>query len=179
VATVDTNVRRVLRRVFAERFDLGEPLPRALANFAAEVLPSGQAADWNQALMDLGATICTARAPSCARCPLVDICSTRPRLEQADCRAAHLAAEARATYRPGPPFQQSARYFRGRAVAKLRELPPGEAISLAALGRAIRPDYLATDLQWLVELLGGLAADGLARLDGELADLEKVRVSLP
>ena len=179
VATVDTNIRRVLRRVFAERFDPGEPPPRALASFATAVLPSGQAADWNQALMDLGATICTARAPSCVRCPLVELCSTRPRLERADTRAAHLAAEARATYRPEPPFQQTARYFRGRAVAKLRELPPGEAISLAALGEAIRPDFTSTDLQWLADLLGGLAADGLARLDGEMADLERVRVSLP
>jgi A/G-specific adenine glycosylase len=179
VATVDTNIRRVLRRVFAERFDPNEPTPRAMANFAAAVLPSGQAADWNQALMDLGATICTARAPSCPRCPLVDLCSTRPRLERADTRAAHLAAEARATYRAEEPFQQSARYFRGRAVAKLRELPPGEEISLIALGEAIRPNFLATDLPWLVELLGGLAADGLARLGGDLADSDQVRVSLP
>jgi A/G-specific adenine glycosylase len=179
VAAVDTNIRRVLRRVFAERIDPDEPPSRALASLAAAALPIGQAADWNQALMDLGATVCTARAPSCARCPLVELCSTRPRLEQADTRAAHLAAEARATYRPEQPFQQSARYFRGRAVAKLRELLPGEAISLRALGRAIRPDFLATDLVWLVELLGGLAADGLARLDGDLADLDGVRVSLP
>jgi len=56
VAAVDTNVRRV-----AARIGRGTP---------DELLPAGDAASWNQALMELGATVCTARAPRCGLCPL-------------------------------------------------------------------------------------------------------------
>jgi A/G-specific adenine glycosylase len=68
---LDTNVRRVLGRVFLGRRRLararGTP---ALWQLAAALLPPGRAYDFNQALMDFGATWCTARAPRCAPCPL-------------------------------------------------------------------------------------------------------------
>ena len=75
VAMVDTNIHRVLHRVFLG-IDLSEP---RLTNdqrltFAEQVLPEGKAYDWNQALMDLGATICTSTNPQCSRCPLQDVC---------------------------------------------------------------------------------------------------------
>ena len=65
------------------------------------------------------------------------------------------------------PFEQTSRYFRGRIVDALRELPPGAALSLAALGPRIKPDYTDADLPWLRKLAQGLARDGLARLDDE------------
>lgn len=74
---VDTNVRRVLGRVF-----LGPRRLRRLRNdrplwdLSAAVLPPGRAYDWNQALMDFGATWCTPRAPRCPRCPMRDFCVT-------------------------------------------------------------------------------------------------------
>ena len=58
-AAVDTNVRRVI-----ERMDRRPRRPPQLARRAAAILPDGRAADWNQALMELGATVCTARAPA-------------------------------------------------------------------------------------------------------------------
>lgn len=73
---VDTNVRRVLRRVW-----VGEHRPvrdRALWDLAARLLPRGRAYDFNQALMDLGATICTARRPRCGVCPLARMCASYP-----------------------------------------------------------------------------------------------------
>lgn len=74
---LDTNVQRVLERVFVRR-----PAARASARrqrlwrLAAEVLPRGAGA-WvvNQAMMDLGATVCTARNPRCSRCCLRPICA--------------------------------------------------------------------------------------------------------
>jgi A/G-specific adenine glycosylase len=68
---VDGNVRRVLARLF----DLRQPLDRGPGarkawELAAEHLPKGQAGDYNQALMDLGATICAPRHPDCEHCPL-------------------------------------------------------------------------------------------------------------
>ncbi|HXF81587.1 MAG TPA: A/G-specific adenine glycosylase [bacterium] len=75
---LDTNVRRVLRRVFHG----GRPVPdRRLWALAAALLPARDGYDFNQALMDLGATVCTARAPRCAACPMRAWCLARPRLE--------------------------------------------------------------------------------------------------
>jgi A/G-specific adenine glycosylase len=76
---VDTNVARVLRRVFAP----GLP-PRtgagaaALWEIAERTLPRRGRDAWthNQALMELGALVCTARARNCARCPVRRVCAT-------------------------------------------------------------------------------------------------------
>ena len=79
VPIVDTNVRRVLGRVF-----LG---PRRLArlrgqkgiwDLAGALVPARGAYDYNQALMDFGATWCTARAPRCRPCPMRGFCVTYP-----------------------------------------------------------------------------------------------------
>jgi A/G-specific adenine glycosylase len=75
-AVVDTNVRRVLRRVWlGERRRVRD---RAVWELAERLLPRGRAYDFNQALMDLGATVCTARAPRCGACPLARICASYP-----------------------------------------------------------------------------------------------------
>src|SRR5579863_9343745 len=75
VATVDTNIRRVLHRVF---LGLEHPEPKIrdaqMLTLAEQVLPPGEAYNWNQALMDLGATICTSANPQCMRCPLQSTC---------------------------------------------------------------------------------------------------------
>jgi A/G-specific adenine glycosylase len=78
---LDTNIRRVLTRVFVRR---RSPRPaqmdRRLWALAEAVIPAGKAWAFNQALMDLGATICTARAPRCPACVLRDVCAAYPRL---------------------------------------------------------------------------------------------------
>jgi A/G-specific adenine glycosylase len=74
-AILDTNVRRVLRRVF---YRDGSVPDRTLWALAASLLPVRQGYDFNQALMDFGATVCTARAPGCAACPLRSVCTTFP-----------------------------------------------------------------------------------------------------
>jgi A/G-specific adenine glycosylase len=78
VAALDGNIRRVLSRVFnvAEpaRSPAGE---RRLWALAQEHLPAGRAGDYNQALMDLGSLVCTPKSPSCAACPLADLCEAR------------------------------------------------------------------------------------------------------
>jgi A/G-specific adenine glycosylase len=72
---LDGNIRRVYARLFnisiPARSSAGE---RRLWELAAEHLPPGKAAEYNQALMDLGAMICTPRTPACKACPLVDGC---------------------------------------------------------------------------------------------------------
>lgn len=78
VPAVDANVERVLSRAF----DIAES-PRGPAGrkrfeeLAASLIPRGRARDFNQALMEFGALVCTPRDPSCGRCPLADLCAAR------------------------------------------------------------------------------------------------------
>ena len=73
-AILDTNAARVLRRFFA--LPKAQQTPRFLWSVARHVTPLGQAHIFNQAIMDLGATVCTARAPRCPACPLRPVCRT-------------------------------------------------------------------------------------------------------
>ena len=69
-AAVDTNVRRVIARLQGIR----EPARERVASHVLNMLPEGRAGDFTQALMDLGATICRPRRPSCGECPLQQNC---------------------------------------------------------------------------------------------------------
>lgn len=74
-AVLDGNVRRVLSRLFAVGGDpRSAAIRRRLWTLAEALLPPGQAGPFNEALMDLGATICTAREPHCVECPLSEVC---------------------------------------------------------------------------------------------------------
>jgi A/G-specific adenine glycosylase len=70
---VDTNVRRVI-----ERHDGVVRGPKALAARAAELVPAGRAAAFNQAMMELGATVCRPRTPVCGDCPVSRGCAGHP-----------------------------------------------------------------------------------------------------
>jgi A/G-specific adenine glycosylase len=83
VHAVDGNVRRVLARVFAIRKDVSRSAAQQeLETLAAELLPPGQAGAFNEALMELGATVCTPRAPKCSRCSLRELCQAHATGEQ-------------------------------------------------------------------------------------------------
>ena len=78
-AILDTNVARLLFRVF-----IGRGIPKAHATtkrlwrISAVLVPRRRAFDFNQALMDFGATLCTARKPKCLICPMTRLCSAYP-----------------------------------------------------------------------------------------------------
>ena len=106
VVPVDGNVERVTARVFA----IDRPLPAARAEIAAaartlghDPAASSRPADFTQALFDLGATICTPRAPACALCPWRDACAAR---------AAGLTAELpRKAPKPARPIRFGASFY--------------------------------------------------------------------
>jgi A/G-specific adenine glycosylase len=122
VAAVDTNVRRVL-----ERRDGVVRTPRELASRAASLLPPGRAASFNQAMMELGATVCRPRVPACGECPVATGC--------------HGPLPALPRRRGAVRFEDTERWARGRVLAALLagEEPPvqGErrARALAGLER--------------------------------------------
>jgi A/G-specific adenine glycosylase len=75
---LDGNVKRVLARVFDFRADVKSPAGvKQLWQLAESLVPPGKAGDYNQALMDLGATVCTPRAPACEVCPVRALCAAR------------------------------------------------------------------------------------------------------
>ena len=77
---VDGNVRRVLARLF----DIAEPSAAELRGLAGRLIDRRRPGDFNQALMDLGATVCTPRSPECAACPVARWCLARARGTQAE-----------------------------------------------------------------------------------------------
>jgi A/G-specific adenine glycosylase len=75
---LDGNVLRVLCRLCGLRGDPKRaPLHRRLWGLAEELLPQGDAGDFNQAIMEMGATLCTPASPRCDLCPLADRCEAR------------------------------------------------------------------------------------------------------
>ena len=93
VPAVDGNVARVLSRLFALREPVNTTDGQArLWELAGALLPAGQARDFNQALMELGALICRAKSPACPDCPLINYCAAG--------RAGEAAAFPRKSPRP-------------------------------------------------------------------------------
>jgi A/G-specific adenine glycosylase len=75
---VDGNVRRILCRLFAIRKPVDDAREqKQLQKLAASLIPVKHPGNFNQALMDLGATICKAKNPDCLRCPIANLCQAR------------------------------------------------------------------------------------------------------
>lgn len=78
VPVLDGNVRRVLCRVFNIAADPSlSATQKRLWRLAADLLPASHPGSFNQALMELGATVCTPRRPQCSVCPVSEICQAR------------------------------------------------------------------------------------------------------
>ena len=83
-AILDTNVARVLFRIFVRRGDVkAHAMRRRLWAISEAVLPQKHVFDFNQALMDFGATVCVARKPKCEACPMTKMCRSFPDLSSA------------------------------------------------------------------------------------------------
>jgi len=183
VAFMDTNIRRALRRLFVgpdEGVAALEISEAALLELAHQAVPLAAGWAWNQAIMELGATICTATSPACWRCPLRTHCRSYNLRQQADTALFSQAAPAegacptrRVSEKKETAYAGSNRFYRGRAVAALRELAPGSSLGPEQLGPLLKDDFSADDLPWLHTLLAGLARDGLVQID------DAARVRLP
>jgi A/G-specific adenine glycosylase len=149
VGVLDTNTGRVLARVAGRRLTPSEAQRAADAS-----VPPGDGWSWNQALLDLGASVCTARVARCDGCPLRRWCSWRggPADDPARGSAGVSGRQSR--------FEGSDRQGRGRLVEALRRDGAVPASQLApAAGWADDPERAA-------RVAAGLVADGLAADDG-------------
>ncbi|HAQ22610.1 MAG TPA: A/G-specific adenine glycosylase [Acidimicrobiaceae bacterium] len=122
VAVVDTNVARVLARWMGRRLTSSE-----VQRLADSSVPAGEGWGWNQVLLDLGAGICRARQPSCAKCPLEFSCSWRGKGPDPAVGSAGVAGRQ-------TPFEGSDRQGRGRLVATLASGPLQKDHLPAAMG---------------------------------------------
>jgi len=123
VAAVDTNVRRVITRLSGQAL-AGPDLQRAADALVAREDP----ATWNHAAMELGATVCRARHPDCAACPVSGWCVSAYRNGVVGGRGSSAAesVQARTPRRVASvPYEHTTRWLRGRIVARLRDAEDG------------------------------------------------------
>ncbi len=170
-APLDTNVRRIVHRLFFGIEYPPQASARELDERARALVPAGRAHDWSSAMMDLGSAICTARAPRCLLCPLRGECAAAP-VDAALLESARIAGAKPASPQNALPFEQTRRYARGRIIDRLRDLPPGKRISLLDLHSAI-PALAARSVEDFRELLAALEKDGLVTHDGECVALRE------
>jgi A/G-specific adenine glycosylase len=154
-APVDTNIGRVLARLVGRTLTGAEAQRRADA-----MVPVAHPWLHNQGLMELGATVCTKRAPACERCPLGRWCSWRGVGEDP-------ADGSAGSSRPQSRFEGSDRELRGRLVDTLRRGP----IDIASTEMVLR----GADRARRLRVVAGLVEDGLIesvggrlRLSGEV-----------
>ena len=148
VAVLDTNVRRVYRRVFDGTDDLtASPTVRERAA-ALDRVPDEAPGRYSVSVMELGALVCTARAPRCAGCPVADVCRWR---------AAGFPPPSRRAR--GQSYEGTDRQARGRLLAVLRaSSDPVEQTHL---------DAVWADARQRARALDGLVADGLVEPMGD------------
>lgn len=163
VAALDTNVRRVVDRVVLG----GVGSPAEIASAAAALVPPGQSAAWNQALMDFGSLQCVATSPACLICPLSDLCPAAPVAPGRPVRTVREKPEK---------FVGSRRYYRGRVVAILRGLATDQTVTAAQILERVKPVTTPAEVVWMETLVRDLASDGLARIH---EDYDPVRFGPP
>jgi len=120
--------------------------------------------------MDLGATICTARRPLCAGCPVSAVCKSAFGFDGNETGKRKAKAEPS---HDGVPN----RLYRGRIVEVLRNLDGRGDIGLRELGKRIKTPFKKSDEAWLSSLLHSLERDGLVKT--VMRSPNVARVSLP
>jgi A/G-specific adenine glycosylase len=152
VGLVDGNVARVFARLFALPEDMKGPGMRRAERIAEALVPEDRPGDFNQALMELGATVCTPQRPRCEACPVVARCRAH-----AEGRAHELPVLAKKT--PPKPARLQALVARSGGRVLLARRPEGGLFGglwePPARAGAIRARSLA-------ELLRGLGIDAAA-----------------
>jgi A/G-specific adenine glycosylase len=100
IPAVDGNVMRVISRFFALEDDIAKSSTRIkLEKLVETMIPTGEARYFNQALMELGALICTPKSPSCLLCPVMDNCEARLEGREHELPIKSKAKKARVEYR--------------------------------------------------------------------------------
>lgn len=154
VAVIDTNIRRVLTRVFTGVESHGGGTKPEDKDLALRVLPvsSEDATVWNQSTMELGAIVCTAQSPDCSHCPI-----------RGDCAFlfAGCPGLGQGRTRPRQHFRGTDRQVRGIILSELRSLPSGSSLSRSEI------NGLWEDASQLAMCVDSLDDDGLIEIESD------------
>jgi len=161
VGVVDTNVKRIFMRVLSQEKDF--------FRLADEIVPEGLADPWNQALMDFGALICTAKNPHCSECPLQELCEANisARKKGFSDYAEELQKIPRLKKTKQIAFKDTNRFFRGRIIDELRS----GGLSLDTLHETMVHSYGLNDDEKFKNLLEGLKKEGLIQMTNDYVSL--------
>lgn len=155
VLAPDTNVRRVLTRYFKGPKTDPKVFNEKWWHMWEKDVPRKGGNETNQALMDLGAQICTARKPSCNECPIKTTCKSFPRiLKMTELPKMKVARKEKLV--DGLPN----RIYRGRLIDELRKKAIKKA-EMDNLGERIRAGYTKDERDWLERVARGLERDGM------------------
>jgi A/G-specific adenine glycosylase len=156
VAVVDVNIRRVFSRMFWSVQSAAELKPeKDIWSLAEMHLPALHAAQWNQALMDLGALICTARRPLCAVCPINSSC--------ASAFSKNFAKKIPPREKMEPSFKGvPRRIYRGRILKALHKKP----LTSREIGMSVVSRFHPRDLTWIESVLKRMEFDDLVTIRG-------------
>ncbi|MBW3091619.1 A/G-specific adenine glycosylase [Bifidobacterium sp. 82T10] len=152
IAVIDTNIRRVLSRVFRGAESLGGSATPAERDLANRVLPAdaSRSVTWNQSVMELGATVCTAKNPLCDDCPVREDCAFL---------AAGRPGLGKRRTRPRQRFAGTDRQVRGLVLHALRNLPADETVLTHAQIESLWADHIQLD-----KCVASLDEDGLIEM---------------
>jgi A/G-specific adenine glycosylase len=167
VAVLDGNVERVLLRILGEPEGSGNAEKVRLTLVAQSLLPpsSGSVAnapgDHNQAMMELGATICLPRGPLCLQCPVMELCRTRgehvttKRQAMQQRRVAHLLTTR--TRSGSAEVLLEKRSAEASLMAGMFELPPLPLDAVATLQPVLQVKHSITNTSYQVDVFSGAA----------------------
>lgn len=163
---LDTNVKRVLGRVFLGFKKLRKSTEAQLWELSQHVTPDSNATYYfNQAVMDFGALTCTQRKPNCSTCPFQRMCTSYPEIQEAKPAELRLPQVQETLY-----FGKPRRIWRGKIVKHLHTLDDS-GCTFAELGPAIQDDFAKDRLSWLKEVVATLEKDGLVAVSGKKVTL--------
>jgi A/G-specific adenine glycosylase len=156
VAVLDGNVERVLLRIAGRPEETTAASKNFLRQLAAELVPRSHSADHNQAMMELGATVCLPRNPLCLHCPVYALCKTRgehptpPRGKAKSKAAACLLAQR--GHGPAAEVLLAIRPVDASLMAGMYELPPLPLDAIAGREPILRLRHAITDTVYAVEI---------------------------
>lgn len=156
----DTNALRVVGRMYKGYATLPSLNQKQWNQLMRQTVPAQKNIyAFNQALMDLGALICTAKKPNCAVCPLSSICASYPAILHASGPELRLTKSVKETLY----FGQPRRIWRGKILRVLHEQPPHN-LTFQHLGKQIQADFSADRLSWLKSVVKLLEQEGMLRV---------------
>jgi len=174
VGVVDTNIKRVIGRTQGIEWKEKQVLPAInlktdYFQAADQLLPKDQADPWNQAIMDLGAMICTAKSPKCTICPVNHLCQSNLQAQDQGWKQysdwlkkteqSRKVSEGRVK-KKAIRFEETDRFFRGRIMDFLRV----SSYKSAKLAKKMEAEFGLTEQERFQKILTALKSEGLVSI---------------